>query len=120
MQLVEAVCGSVLELSRSGVSCTGLDLTLTALKESLSTVCKCTAWQRDNHVVNSNDAISQFMMPVAFGLPVAKLKLMPKKRPDAKALFRPHFSTLFTATSYLSHAACSFAKDRTCNQVQVS
>lgn len=49
-------------------------------------------------------------------LPVAKLKLMPKKAPEATALFSPHLSTLFTATSYLAHAACSLANDLTCKQ----
>jgi len=47
------------------------------------------------------------------GVPVAKVKLVPKKSPEADALFRPHFSTLFTEVSYLSQAAFSLANDRT-------
>lgn len=46
-------------------------------------------------------------------LPVANAKLVPKKKPEAAALFKPYFKTPFTAAWYLSQAAFSLAKDRT-------
>lgn len=48
-------------------------------------------------------------------LPVANVKLVPKKKPEAAALFKPYLSTPFTAAWYLSQAAFSLAKDRTCH-----
>ncbi len=56
---------------------------------------------------------SMLLMRSRKELPVAKVKLVPKKSPEADALCRPHFSTLLTEVSYLSQAAFSLANDRT-------
>ena len=57
--------------------------------------------------------ISVFLMRSRSSVPVANVKFVPKKSPEADALLRPHFSTLFTEVSYLSQAAFSLANDRT-------
>lgn len=56
---------------------------------------------------------SMLLMRSRKELPVAKVKLVPKKSPEADALCRPQFSTLLTEVSYLSQAAFSLANDRT-------
>lgn len=52
---------------------------------------------------------------VGMSLPVANAKFVPKKKPEAAALFNPYFRTPFTAAWYLSQAAFSLAKARTCS-----
>ena len=59
-----------------------------------------------------SSSIISGILPI--GLPVANVKLVPKKKPEAAALFKPYLSTPFTAVRYLSQAAFSLAKDRTC------
>ena len=59
---------------------------------------------------------SSGMVHIRMSLPVANVKLVPKNKPEAAALFKPYFSTPFTAALYLSQAAFSLANERTCHK----